>query len=277
MRPVEDLRGHEVNLVLFGPRHERNWDRQRGGLTGRLVVIGRQPGKAEVHDAHLSVGAHHHVLRLEIPVHQFLVVGRAQPAARVGEHLQYLPQCTGLCQQPIPESVARYELHRDEDTSLEGSHVVDHDHIRMGHFRDGLGFADQLRPALIRVIACRIAWTVPDPQQFDSDLAIQLRIVSRVHVTHRAAAKEPEYDEPRDFRAPRQRFVDPRAEIAVGYRRHCRRPLQSVLYRRWLSPNEGAQARRPCCSAISRRREDIRRLGRASGAPRVGSKVLAIK
>ena len=105
--------------------------------------------------------------------------------------------------RPEAGGVALDELHRDEDLVLERADVVDDDDVRVRQARDRLRLAQRPLPPLGQ----RHARARLDAQQLDRDLAIQLRIVGRVHLAHPAAPHQPEDDVTANAGAARERCL----------------------------------------------------------------------
>jgi hypothetical protein len=159
-------------------------------FTRQLVLLVHVAREAEVHDAHLVVASDHDVVRLEVAMDQPLVVSGRQPAPRRHEHLQDVLPASFRRLQPVRDGVPLDELHRDEHLLLKRPDVEHDDDVRVREPRDRLRLAQRALLALQPGDAVARL----DPQQLDRDLAIQLRIVRRVHLAHAAAAHQPEDD-----------------------------------------------------------------------------------
>ena len=107
----------------------------------------RRAGEAEVHHAHRSVAPDHHVLGLEVAVHEPGRVRGREPRARRDEHVADLRARPRRCRQPGRQRLAVDELHREEDAVLDLARVVDRDHVRVRQARDRLRLAQQARRA----------------------------------------------------------------------------------------------------------------------------------
>ena len=104
-------------------------------------------------------------------------------------------QLRGAGVHPVTERVAFDQLHGDEHPIAERPHVVDHHHVRVRHAGDGLRLAQEPHPPLRR-LALRAG-----AQELDGDLAIELRIVGRVHLPHPSLSQEAQHHESTDGRS----------------------------------------------------------------------------
>ena len=189
---------------------ERLADGARPAACGSAVVVpgrvvaspGRSPAaagapsrsggvarEAEVDDAHLARAGDHHVLALEVAVHQ--LARRARPPARgpparrrraISRQLRgaACSQYDSVC--PSTNSMATKTL------LAEAAHVVDRDDVGVRQARHRLRLAQQARLLLGQR---RPHAAVGDMQQLDRDLAVQLGIVGRVDLAHPAPADQP--------------------------------------------------------------------------------------
>ncbi len=185
--------------TVLGDRHRHA--RGRGGSRCERRLLGHLAREAEVHDANLAVAADHHVVGLEVPVHEPLFVRGGEAAPRRPEDPQDLLPAAGLRCQPVGDGVPLDELHRDEDLIVERPHVVDHDDVRVREPGDRLRLAQRPLPPLGQ----RDAVAGLDPQELDRDLSVQLRIVGGVDLPHPAAPDQAEHDVAANRRAPDER------------------------------------------------------------------------
>jgi hypothetical protein len=192
-------------LLVAVPRSFAGADAARSVAARRLVPgrrllvhLARQP---EVHDAHLVVASDHHVVGLEIAVHQPLLVRGRQASPRRHEHLDDVLPAALRRLQPVADGVPVDELHRDEHLLLKRTDVEHDDDVRVRQPGDRLRLAQRPLPALV----ARDPGARFDPQQLDRNLAIQLGVVGRVDLAHPAAADEAEHDVTPDGRPPGQR------------------------------------------------------------------------
>jgi len=126
-----------------------------------------------------------HVARLEVAVHESRGVGGRQPLARSHEHVEQLPPATRAVGQPGPQIDALDQLHRNKDVVVECACVVDRHDVRVRQLGHCPGFAEQ---AALRE-ATGLAEAVPDADELDRHIAIELAIVGTIHHA-RAPASE---------------------------------------------------------------------------------------
>jgi hypothetical protein len=177
---------------------------------------------AEVEHEHAAVVAQHHVVGLEVAVHEPLGVGASQARARGLEHREDLcPRALRQGEPPLERDPVD-ELHHDEREPLDLADLVDLRDVGVGEPGHGLGLAHE--PALTLV--------APLPPQLDGDLAIELLVVRGVHHPRPAAAEPVEQHVVQQPRGPR----DP-IEQVVG------QPLHSRRGRRGLRGRLGASLR----------------------------------
>ena len=191
---------------------------------GRRAAVGRGiVREAEVHHAHATVVADHHVLGLEVAVDQALGVRGRQPAPRGEEQLEHLGPGRSR-RETLLERRALDELHRDVDEPLVLADVVHRDHVRVGEAGHRHGLAQQTT----RLATLAAGAGVHDLQR---DLAIELWIVGPEHDTHAARAQAGDHDVAPDATARLdRRRVDPsgraiaQVRLGLGMRRAHDRP-----------------------------------------------------
>jgi hypothetical protein len=113
---------------------ERFHARIRGGRRHQL----RQ---TEVEDLHQAVIAHHHVLGLEVPVHDPGAVGPGQAVGQLCRHLDGLSGRGAAGPQAIPQGPALDELHHQVATEIESADIVDRHDVGVVEGRGGACFA----------------------------------------------------------------------------------------------------------------------------------------
>ena len=161
---------------------------RRGPALRDLGRVARQP---EVGDSNRAVPPDHHVLGLEVAMHQPGLVGGQQPLARGGEHLADLPPRSRRGGQPGGQRLTLDELHRQVDARAVGLIVdrarVVHDHdVRMREASYRLRFAQQsfLGGVRRRPRARRLT------EELEGDLPIEARIESSVNLSHPAPSNQ---------------------------------------------------------------------------------------
>ena len=151
---------------------------------GRRVLLD-EAGQPEVHDAHGSVLAHHHVVRLEVAMHDFGGVRGRQTAPGREEHVHDVAPGSWDGAEPGGDRLAFHELHRDVDANTERARVVYGDDVRVRQPRDRPGLAQQPRPALGAVGAGFV-------DDLEGDATLEIRVIGGVHLAHPAASDQPE-------------------------------------------------------------------------------------
>ena len=159
-----------------------------------LVAGAGDAGEAEVEHLHVAVVAHHHIVRLDVAVHDLRGVGDGE---RLGDLAR---DADGAVEgQPLPHDLAQaaalHELHRDETATLALAGLVDGDDVGMVEGRDRERFADEA----IDVVGLRRA--VRD--QLDRDVAAQPLVKGSIDLAHSARSEQRMHDirpEPRPFR-----------------------------------------------------------------------------
>jgi hypothetical protein len=93
------------------------------------------------------------------------------------------------------------ELHRDEHAPLVHADIPDRDDVGVAELRERLRLTHE--PSAAAAVAAPVVAFAPE-QQLERDLAVELRIVRRIHDTHRTRAELGEHDVAPDGRAARR-------------------------------------------------------------------------
>ncbi len=170
--PLDLLRGH------VGRRPEQD--------TGLGEVRRRVLGEAEVGHLQGAVFQHHQVRRLDVAVHDVILMRIVERRRRLGHHVENARQRQevpgfGVLLQRLPLD----ELHGDEGDSGLLADVEDGDDVRVEELPRGLRFAHETLAGLTRFLGRR-----PGRQddRLDRDLALDLRIVGQEDLAHRSSA-----------------------------------------------------------------------------------------
>jgi hypothetical protein len=191
----------------------RELDLQGVGQGRGLGVRGvRAAGEPEVehHDAPVP---DHHVLGLEVAVHDADRVGRREAASCGQEDVSELAPATRPRARPGVELRALDALGGKEDRVLMQADVVDRDHVGVAEPRQRLGLPQEARP-----VAGRAAPLVA--QHLDRDLALELGIVGAVDDAHAASSEDAAH------RVPPHDVARPEGRRSV---RVARRPERRVV------------------------------------------------
>jgi hypothetical protein len=165
----------------------------------------RQP---EVHHPHAAVVPDHHVVGLEVAVHEVpRVCGREAPAG-LHEHVERLGPRVPALPDPRRERVPFDELHRHEHLAGVLAHVVHDHHVRVGEPGQRLRLGQQPPVALRHPLR-----PAARAQQLERHLAVELGVVRRVHHPHRARAQLAEHHVAAHGRPPWQHRVVPHARL----------------------------------------------------------------
>jgi hypothetical protein len=164
-------------------------------------------------------------------VHQPGGVRRLQTPARLQHHLEHLTPPPAPLRQPRPERPPLDELERQPHPIAERPDVVDRHHVRVVEPRQRLRLAQlpgpRRRAAVLRA------------QELQRHLAIELRIVRRIHDPHPPGTELAQHHEATDLRPPPQpaavrpfaREGHPAAVDARRVRRgHARRVVHRVRH-----------------------------------------------
>ena len=211
-------------------------DRQLAVGLGLARALGPDGAReAEVDDAHASVVADEHILRLEVAVHEAAVMGGGETLGRLREHVEDLAQAALRRGQPLAQAPAVDELHGDEDVVADLADVVDRDHVRVRQLGHRLRLAHE--PLL------RLGAVIDRAQALDGDEATELRIVGLVDHAHATLAEQVDDQEAADELALRPWRHHLEIVVVVGGGRsqwHARRHR----YRERIGAAPGADRRR---------------------------------
>ena len=159
-----------------GQRVHRDLARLRRHLDRGGVVGGQR--EPEVQHHHAPVLTDHHVVGLEVAVHQTRVVGRREPLPRLHEHVADVRPGASRAPTPLFERLPVKPLHRHEQPLAQERHVENLDDVRMRQPSQGLSLAQQSRGSTAR--------RLPRVQDLDRDLAIEPVVARQVHDPHAA-------------------------------------------------------------------------------------------
>ena len=156
----------------------------RDRRVGCDVAAAERPGaarirEAEVCDTHAPVVADQQVARLDVAMDQRGGVGCRQAPRRGAKHLEDL---LGAARHggPRGDRLAAHELHREEHATRGLADVVDRHDVRVRELRERTCLAEQ--PVAMRTTEQVLG------QELQRDLAIERRVVRRVHHAHRPGA-----------------------------------------------------------------------------------------
>ena len=176
----EDVRAR-VDLLaarLFGG-HVR---RRTGNRHGVCVACGAR--HAEVHDDHATGTRDHHVLGLEVPVHEPGRVDRLEPGEELRGDVARLGERQGAARlQGFAERRAVDVLHRQQLLSALVYQIEDAAHVRREHLSGGTDLASQ---QVAGALVPRVAGT----HRLQRHVHPQLQIEGAVHLAHAAAAEQ---------------------------------------------------------------------------------------
>ena len=124
-----ELLGREVAgcaKKLAGPRRagERDSLRGRGVRRGVRLALVTQPGQAEIEDLDLSIGRDEQVLGLQVAVDDDPRVCGSEPARRLRDQLERLPDAEVTLPQPLTQRLALEQLGDDVGMALRHAEVV---------------------------------------------------------------------------------------------------------------------------------------------------------
>ncbi len=154
------------------------------GVASRAEL--REP---EVEDLRVARGVDHHVLGLEIPVHDPERVGRGQPFCHLRGDLQALAEVEGAAVEKGAERHAVDQLHRDVMHRLPAvggallTDVVDGDDVRVTEIRGRAGLLHEA------INARRVANDL-GRQNFERDAALEGRVPGLVDLSHPALSQQ---------------------------------------------------------------------------------------
>jgi hypothetical protein len=142
--------------------------------------------QTEVEDLDQPVFGHHHVLGLQIPVHDTRLVRPRQSVGDLSRDLEQPLHRQRAGEQHFPQRLPRDHLHRDVGDRLHRPDVVDRDDVGVvqGRCRPGL-LLETLQTQRIRGHFRR--------QHLDRHVAREPRIPRPIHLSHPARAKRREH------------------------------------------------------------------------------------
>ena len=177
-----------------GRAHQRSHDgvwRQRRVLHVGPRLRGIHPGHAaaqlgqtEVQDLHEPVGRDHHILRLEIAMHDPGGVRLAHAVSELRGNLQNLSHRQRCLLQKRAQGVPLDVLHHDVRRSARhGADLVDRDDVGMVQGRGGPCLLPEAREALGTVGKSL-------REELDGDIAVQVAVAGAVHFAHTPDAEQ---------------------------------------------------------------------------------------
>ena len=185
--------------------HLRGDGRERPRLTGRTDEL----GQAEVEHLHVAVRPHHHVFRLDVAMDDCSRMRRHQRAGDLRRDRHGLTNRQSPAREPLSQRFALDEFGDDERAAVEIAEIVNHHDVRMIERGHGTGL--EVKPAqAISVDAAR--------QQFERNVALEVRIVRLVDLPHATGAQ------PRDDAIVGERPPDQLVRRRAQQR--CGRPLE---------------------------------------------------
>ncbi len=142
------------------------------------VAVGlRELGEAEIQNLCETVGRHHDVLRLQIPVHDVGGVSLGEAVGHLGGDRQRLARRGHPFGEDLPQCLSRDELHGDPGDPVGLPDVVDRDDVRVVERGSGPGLLlEALQPLRVGGQGGR--------QHLDRDLAPEPRVPRLVHLSH---------------------------------------------------------------------------------------------
>ena len=142
----------------------------------------RQP---EVHDLDVTLAGEHHVLGLQIAVNDAGLVRLRERIRQLAGDLKGLLQRRSSASQQLPECRAFDELHHDEELAVELPDVVDGDDA--GVIQGGRRSCFVLEAPDGARVRERL-----DAENFDGDLAAELRVSCPIDLAHAARSEQSE-------------------------------------------------------------------------------------
>src|SRR5262249_23094477 len=173
--PAYLLRGHvadgtkdSARVGLRDGRGRHSCDRWTHSLTR----------KAEVKDLHVTIADDEDVLRLQVAVDETAVVRRRKAARNLYAVLHGLAERQPPTRKPRTECFAFEQFHHGEGHAVRLPEIVDADDVRVRERGHGLRLALE---------SCQSVWQRRRRREnFDSDVAIQLRIAGAINFAHPA-------------------------------------------------------------------------------------------
>ena len=179
--PARLLRRHVPDRAqnrsrLGSPRHRGEIRSARALEAGALEL-----GQAEVEDLDEPVPRHHHVLGLQVPVHDPGGVRLGEPVGRLRRDGEQPLQRQGARPDELTESLSLHELHRDERGPVRLPDLVDRHDVGVIQRRRGPRFLLEARQALDVLRELR-------RKHLDRDVPRELRVSGPVDLAHAAGA-----------------------------------------------------------------------------------------
>ncbi len=171
------LRRHVADRAHDRPRHRRAAG-ERAVLASRGLL-----GEAEVQDLHPPVVRQEEVGRLEVAVHDPLVVGGGETRGQLPRGVQALAQRQRAALQPLLQSLALQQLGDHVGHAVLGADVEHREDVGMV---EGAGRAR----LVLEAAKLRLVGQAVPRQDLDGDLAAQPRIARPVHLSHAAGAEQ---------------------------------------------------------------------------------------
>ena len=106
-------------------------------------------GQPEVEDLYSPVVAHHHVVGLEIPVGDTLLVGRRDRIRQRNRNIEEATDEESILWEELRKRFSADQLHRDEVKAVGLFDGVDVDDVRVVQRRDGFCLSCDPGPALL--------------------------------------------------------------------------------------------------------------------------------
>lgn len=145
----------------------------------------RLQGNAEVHDHHAARAGDHHVLGLEVPVHEPRRVHRVEPGEELQRQVPGLAQRKGAALlEKGQERLAVDVLHRQELPPVHLNQVEDPAHVRGDDLPSGAHL-------LAEKLAARLVLVERRVQRLQGHVDAQLQVEGLPHLAHPAPSEEP--------------------------------------------------------------------------------------
>ena len=151
-----------------------------GGIAGMLAH--RDACQAEVEHLHVAVGAHHHVVGLDVAMDDLLRVCHGQRLGHLAREVARLVDGGALANH-LAQRAALHQLHDDEAARGGLARLVNGDDVGVVQGRDGQRLTDKTVDGLRFLVQ-------PRRHQFHGDVAPQPLVVGQIHLAHAAAADE---------------------------------------------------------------------------------------
>ena len=157
---------------------------QQGSLDrdGRVAVGHQVFGQAEVEDLGAAVLDQHHVLGLQVPVHDALGMGHGEATAHIPARLDRPQDIQGTLAENGGEILPLHQLHDDPVGPMGGQDIVDLDDGGMVQPGGGAGLAAKsfASPLLLSAAA----------DLFQRNETIESFVIGTIHTTHSSHAEE---------------------------------------------------------------------------------------